>query len=149
MLLMLLSLHAAKQDYSTHLWAVRPPHFSNSSSSGRRLQHQQWLRYTHKHTNCQEAKKYASLVRTGWVVVVCWLLNVPATCECISGMDLLRQFYVMPHWDRSCRPNFPPHPVTVYWHRADQSQHWPSNTWCLAGANGTQTWDLSLSRRMP
>ena len=29
--------------------------------------------------------------------VVCWLLNVPATCECISGTDLLRQFYVLPH----------------------------------------------------
>ena len=25
----------------------------------------------------------------------CWLLNVPATCECISGTDLLRQFYVL------------------------------------------------------
>ena len=25
------------------------------------------------------------------------LLNVPATCECISGTDLLRQFYVLPH----------------------------------------------------
>ena len=23
---------------------------------------------------------------------VCWLLNVPAACECISGTDLLRQF---------------------------------------------------------
>ena len=30
-------------------------------------------------------------------VVVCWLLNVPATCECISGTDLLRQFYAQPH----------------------------------------------------
>ena len=30
-------------------------------------------------------------------VVVCWLLNVPATCECISGTDRLRQFYVLPH----------------------------------------------------
>ena len=59
------------------------------------------------------------------VVVVGWLLNVPATCECISGTDLLRQFYVLPHWDRSCRPNFLFHPVTVYWHRANQSQHWP------------------------
>ena len=29
--------------------------------------------------------------------VVCLLLNVPATCECISGMDLLRQVYVLPH----------------------------------------------------
>ena len=27
----------------------------------------------------------------------CWLLNVPATCECISGTDLLRQFCVLPH----------------------------------------------------
>ena len=33
---------------------------------------------------------------------VCWLLNVPATCECISGTDLLRQFDVLPHCDRSC-----------------------------------------------
>ena len=30
-------------------------------------------------------------------IVVGWLLNVPATCECISGKDLLRQFYVLPH----------------------------------------------------
>ena len=28
---------------------------------------------------------------------VCWLLIVPATCECVSGTDLLRQFYVLPH----------------------------------------------------
>ena len=49
----------------------------------------------------------------------CWLLNVPATCECISGTDLLRQFYVLPHWDRSCRSNFPSYPVTVYWHWAN------------------------------
>ena len=63
----------------------------------------------------------------------CWLLNVSATCECISGMDLHRQFYVLPHWDRSCRSNFPSHPVTVYWHRVDQSQHWPYNTRHLAG----------------
>ena len=33
----------------------------------------------------------------GGGVVVCWLLNVPATCECISGTDLLRQFYMLPH----------------------------------------------------
>ena len=30
-------------------------------------------------------------------VVVCWLLNVPATCECISWTDLLRQCCVLPH----------------------------------------------------
>ena len=62
-----------------------------------------------------------------------WLLNVPATCECISGTDLLRQFYVLPHRDRSCRSNFPSHPVTVYWHQADQSQRWPYNARRLAG----------------
>ena len=47
-------------------------------------------------------------------LLVGWLLNVPATCECISGTDLLRQFDVLPHLDRSCRSNFPSHPVTVY-----------------------------------
>ena len=31
------------------------------------------------------------------MVVVCSLLNVPETCECISGTDLLRQFHVLPH----------------------------------------------------
>ena len=61
------------------------------------------------------------------------LLNVPATCECISGTDLLRQFYVLPHWDRSCRSHFPSHPVTVYWHPADQSQRWPYKARRLAG----------------
>ena len=30
-------------------------------------------------------------------LLVGWLLNVPATCECISGTDLLRQFNVLPH----------------------------------------------------
>ena len=66
-------------------------------------------------------------------IVVCWLLSVPATSQCISGTDLLRQFYVLPHWDRSCRSNFPSHPVTVYWHRANQSKHWPCNARHLAG----------------
>ena len=64
---------------------------------------------------------------------VCCLLNVLATCECISGTVLLTQFYALPHWDRSCRSNFPSHPVTVYWHGANQSQHWPYNARCLAG----------------
>ena len=65
--------------------------------------------------------------------VVCWLLNVPATCKCISGTDLPRQFYVLPHWDRSCRFNSLSHPVTVYWHRTNQSQHWPYIARRLAG----------------
>ena len=37
------------------------------------------------------------------------------------------------HTDRSCRSNFPSHPVTEYWHWANQSQHWPYNTRYLAG----------------
>ena len=41
--------------------------------------------------------------------VVDWLLNVPATFYCISGMDLLRQSYVLPHCKRSCRSNFLSH----------------------------------------
>ena len=61
-----------------------------------------------------------------------WLLIVPATSSCISGTDLLRQFYVLPHWDRSCRSNFLPYPVTVYWHRTNQSQRWPYNARRLA-----------------
>ena len=54
-----------------------------------------------------------TITRTHWVRsrdtvlpddhVVCWLLKVPATCECISGTDLLRQIYVLPYWERSCR----------------------------------------------
>ena len=31
------------------------------------------------------------------LLFVGWLLIVPATCECISGTDLHRQFYVLPH----------------------------------------------------
>ena len=32
-----------------------------------------------------------------YCLLVGWMLNVPATCKCISGTDLLRQFYVLPH----------------------------------------------------
>ena len=91
-----------------------------------------WKAYSHFYQNllkkttvshaCLYLKPIHSLCDMVWVVV-CWLLSVPATCQCISGTDLLRQFYVLPHWDRSCRPNFPSHLVTVYWQRADQSQH--------------------------
>ena len=61
-----------------------------------------------------------------------WLLNVPIICQCILGTDQLRQFYVLPHlhWDRSCRPNFLSHPVTVYWHWANQSQRSSQTTGC-------------------
>ena len=42
-------------------------------------------------------------IREGERVIVCCLLSVQATYQCISGTDLLRQFYVLPHRDRSCQ----------------------------------------------
>ena len=50
-----------------------------------------------------------------------------------QATDLLRQFYMLPHWDRSCWLNVLPHPATVYWHQAHQSQCWPYNARHLAG----------------
>ena len=35
--------------------------------------------------------------------------------------------------EAAVRSNFPHHPVTVYWHQADQSQCWPYNATRLAG----------------
>ena len=60
--------------------------------------------------------------------ICCWTTS-PEGRLCLT----LRQFYVLPHWDRSCRPSFPSHPVTVYWHWVSQSQHWPYNARHLAG----------------
>ena len=48
------------------------------------------------------------------VVVVCCLLTVPSTCWCISGTDLFRQLFVLPHCDGSCKSKFLSRPVTVY-----------------------------------
>ena len=53
-----------------------------------------------------------------------WLLKVPATIKCISGTDILRQLFVLSHWDRRRRSNLLSHPVTVYSHRASLSEHW-------------------------
>ena len=104
---------------------------------------------------------------------VCWLvgllLYVPATCWRISGTDLIRQFYVLSHWDRSCRSNFGSHPVKRYWHQAENSHrwlcnfrrlagfplecqflsHWCSWTWKNPGARWNRTWGRSLSSRKP
>ena len=41
-----------------------------------------------------------------------WQCNIPATGQCASGMDLLRQLYVLPHWDRHWRQNLLSHIVT-------------------------------------
>ena len=62
-----------------------------------------------------------------------WLLNVPVTCKCISGTDLLTtQAYVLQHRDKSCRSNFLSHLVTADWQRANQPQRWPYNARPLA-----------------
>ena len=53
-------------------------------------------------------------------VLLCWLLNVPLTSLCTSGTDLLRQLYMLPHWDRSCTSNFLSYPVMVYWQTPGQ-----------------------------
>ena len=60
---------------------------------------------------------------------VCWLLNVQGNKQ----REYQRQFYVLPHWDRSCRSNFQSHPVAVNWHQTNQSHQWPYNARCLAG----------------
>ena len=46
---------------------------------------------------------------TGHVRAVGWLLNTPATNWSICGTDLLRQVYILPNSDRSCRSNFLSH----------------------------------------
>ena len=77
--------------------------------------------------------------------VVCWLLNpVSATCKSIPGTDLLRQFDMLPHWDRSCRPNFPSHPVTVYWHGPTSSSTRHLMVVVLHDIGPREGWPLSL-----
>ena len=53
-----------------------------------------------------EKRRTHDVAHPGACWLVACLLNVPETCECISGTDLLRQFYVLPHWDRGCRSTF-------------------------------------------
>ena len=42
-------------------------------------------------------RKSGKVRRKQVCLLVGWLLNVPATCQCISGTDPLRQLYVLPH----------------------------------------------------
>ena len=105
-----------------------------------------------------------------YTLFVFWLLNVPATCECISGTDLLRQFNVLQHWDRSCRSIFyltqsqytdtrPTSPSTdritpgpgrvasgvpIF-----ESLVWLDHQKKNPGTSGIRTRDLPLSRRTP
>ena len=51
----------------------------------------------YKVTNSLQERRTYNMATEASNVVVDWLFNVPATCECIKGTDLLRQFYVLPH----------------------------------------------------
>ena len=45
---------------------------------------------------CKKKNKKKVMEEIDKKEVVGWLLNVSATCYCISGTDLLRQLYVLP-----------------------------------------------------
>ena len=99
---------------------------------------------------------------------VCWLLNVPATCECISGTDLLNFTCCKPeievadqtfHLTRSQYTDTGPtspstDPITP---GAWQGSHWSANFEVAGmtqprktpGASGIRTRDLPLSRWTP
>ena len=51
----------------------------------------------HTHTQISSNMVNSRKIAENACLFVGWLLNVPATFECISGTDLLRQLYVLPH----------------------------------------------------
>ena len=78
---------------------------------------------------------FHSYVSVSLVVCFClfpWLLMPQKCTKRISRTYLHRSFCVRPHWHRGCRSNLLFHPVTLYWYRSNQSQHWLHNTKCLA-----------------
>ena len=106
-------------------------------------------RYTQKLSRLPHLRIFLQLTKTGlficysswrshreWYLfnptaVVAWLLNFLAT-----GKAYLRDGSaqtILPHRERSCSSNLLSHPVTVYWHQANQSQHWPCNARPFAG----------------
>ena len=92
----------------------------------------------------------------------------PSNMPVISGTELHRQFYVLPHWDTSCRSNYftqsqytdtrltsaSADPITP---DAWQGSHWSANFWVTGMtrprknpvASGIRSPDLRLSRRTP
>ena len=70
--------HARKKDLSL-------PSLSDGTCSGPDLT-RQWL--------CQASSGERERERAGWVAAVCWLLDVPATCPCISRTDLKNFFFI-------------------------------------------------------
>ena len=73
------------------------------------------------------------LHQAGLVCLLVGCLTSQQQASVSQGRICSDNFYVLPHWDRSCRSNVLPHPVTVYWHQANQSQCWPYNARRLAG----------------
>ena len=122
---------------------------------------------THTHTPSPSTRWPVSSctkrAATGWLVG--WLFNVPATGLCISGTDLLKQFYVIEVADPTfyltqsqythTGPTSPSaDPITP---GAWQGSHWSANFEVTGmtrprenpGASGIRTWDFPLSRRTP
>ena len=59
-----------------------------------------------------------------WMIaVVFWTSQQHA--KCISGTHLLRQLYMLPHWDRSWRPVLPSHSILA---PGQSVLPWPCNT---------------------
>ena len=79
-------------------------------------------KHGHSHTNTHKTFSGFTANSTSCFITICLLVG------CFTS-----QQHASIYWDRSCRSNFPSAPVTVYWHWANQSQHWPCNARCLAG----------------
>ena len=73
---------------------------------------------------CSSWSRSTSMERwdTARVWLVGWLLNVPATCQCISGAGLFNFMC----WHTEIEVADQTFHITQS-HRADQSQHWPCN----------------------
>ena len=72
-----------------------PVHYNIYAKGSADLNSSGLRRGARHNTRWSESKRIS--VRRSLFCFVGWLLNVPATCECISGTDLHRQFYVLPH----------------------------------------------------
>ena len=75
-----------------------------------------------------------STAEEGWLPVsFCLAAYSPGNVLVYLGDGSERQLYVQPHWNGNWGSNMLSHPVTVCWHRANQSQPWHYNARRLAG----------------
>ena len=85
LILLIMTLKGANREFFLTLSSLR-----RELSPTRTLK---WPRRNREQITCNKSGGYyvQHVVRlvVGRIVVVCWLLNVPATCKCISGTDLL------------------------------------------------------------